>query len=164
LLLGLVGIVALQIFSFGADLLLVKTLPPAQINPLIRQTMRRIGLLYAAVFIGFMLALFMRIDYFALPFIGLKTRSGCGDADQRTPARRATLGKTWQVALSRDLTSQDFAYAGRASVLYPATVTYAAPALVHYGPTRLVLPDSRVASILFILRKSIAKRAHLRDK
>lgn len=73
LLAGLAGIVAFQAFSFVADLLLIRRLSPDRIDPLLDRSMSRVYLLYTAVFVGFFVALFSRVELFVVPFIILKT-------------------------------------------------------------------------------------------
>ncbi len=70
---GMAGIVAFQLLSFFADLVLLGPLLPAQAESLLKQSMGRVALIYFAVFIGVVLAGIVGNNSFVLPFAALKT-------------------------------------------------------------------------------------------
>ena len=70
---GMEGIVAFQLVSFVADLVLLGPLTPAHAETLLDQSMGRVSLIYFAVFIGAILAAIVGNSGFVLPFAALKT-------------------------------------------------------------------------------------------
>jgi hypothetical protein len=89
---GMGGILALQLLSFIADLVLLGPLTPAHAEILLKQSLGRVSLIYFAVFIGAILAAIVGSNWFVLPFAGLKTTADLAATIQSFRVHRQVAG------------------------------------------------------------------------
>ncbi len=95
---GMAGIVALQLFYFLADLVLLGPMTPPQAERVLQQSMGRVALLFFAVFIGIFVAL-VNINWFVIPFIVLRTVTDLAISVQGFSARVKTAASTAQSSI-----------------------------------------------------------------
>jgi hypothetical protein len=75
---GLAGIASFQIIKFVADFFVVGKLTPQGADSFLQQSRGRIATMFLSIFVGLIIAMVFKVEWFVIPFAALKTTHDVG--------------------------------------------------------------------------------------